>query len=60
VFGLLGAASNTALLGSILAGGALGERYDPRALLNVTVALEAALAVAALILFRRRATGADC
>jgi hypothetical protein len=44
--------SSTALLVSVLVGGSLGEVLDPRILLNATVALEAACAVAAFVLFR--------
>jgi MFS family permease len=52
VFGLIGAAGSLALLVSVLIGGALGETYDPRNLLNVTVAMDLVTAVAACVLFR--------
>jgi MFS family permease len=52
VFSLMGALSSAALLVSVLVGGSLGEVFDPRTVLNATVALEALTAVAALVLFR--------
>jgi MFS family permease len=52
VFGLIGAAGSVALLVSVLIGGALGEAYDPRSLLNVTVAMDLVTALAAFVLFR--------
>jgi predicted MFS family arabinose efflux permease len=54
IFALAGAASNTALLISVFVGGVLGETFDPRYLLNVTVALELATGVAAVLLFKTR------
>jgi hypothetical protein len=55
IFALVGAASNAALLVSVFLGGVLGETFDPRYLLNVTVALELATGIAAIVLFRARA-----
>ncbi len=52
VFSLMGALSSAALLVSVLVGGSLGEVFDPRTVLNATVALEALTAVAAVVLFR--------
>jgi predicted MFS family arabinose efflux permease len=52
VFGLIGATGSLALLVSILIGGALGETFDPRNLLNVTVAMDLVTALAAFVLFR--------
>ncbi len=52
VFSLIGALSSAALLVSVLVGGALGEVFDPRTVLNATVALEALTAAAAFVLFR--------
>jgi predicted MFS family arabinose efflux permease len=57
VFSLIGASSNVALLVSVLLGGALGETYDPRHLLNVTVAMDLVTAIAAIALFRGARTG---
>ncbi|MBV9097477.1 MAG: MFS transporter [Frankiaceae bacterium] len=54
VFALTGAASNAALIVSVELGGALGEHFDPRFLLNITVAFEFAAGVGALFLFRTR------
>jgi MFS family permease len=55
IFALVGAASNTALLVSVILGGVLGETFDPRYLLNITVALELATGIAAVVLFPTRA-----
>lgn len=52
IFALVGAGSNAALLISLFVGGALGESFDPRYLLNITVALEFATGVAAVVLFK--------
>jgi MFS family permease len=52
VFGLIGAAGSLALLVSVLVGGALGETYDPRNLLNATVAMDLVTALAAFVMFR--------
>jgi predicted MFS family arabinose efflux permease len=52
VFGLIGAAGSLALLVSVLIGGVLGETYDPRNLLNVTVAMDLVTTLAAFALFR--------
>jgi MFS family permease len=59
VFALIGAAGSLALLVSVLIGGALGETYDPRNLLNVTVAMDLVTAFAAFVLFRSTRSGAD-
>jgi len=61
IFALVGATSNAALLISVFLGGVLGETFDPRYLLNVTVGLELATGVAAIVLFRTPvpALGAD-
>jgi MFS family permease len=53
IFALVGAASNGALLLSVALGGVLGETFDPRYLLNGTVALELATGLAAVALFKR-------
>lgn len=57
VFGLITAASQVSLLLSVLLGGALGETFDPRDLLNVTVAMDLVTALAAIALFRRKPGG---
>ncbi len=54
MFALFGAAGNAALLVSVMLGGVLGEAFDPRVLLNITVALELATGVAAVVLFRNQ------
>jgi predicted MFS family arabinose efflux permease len=57
IFALVAAASNAALLISVLLGGVLGESFDPRYLLNITVALEFATGVAAVVLFKTSRAG---
>jgi MFS family permease len=56
VFAVVGATSNAALLLSVALGGVLGESFDPRYLLNGTVALEFATGIAAVVLFARPVT----